>query len=60
MDIYIKKIVELSEEEKNILRAAAGIMDWLAEETDEGDYYRASEDITWAAQNSPFTIETHE
>ena len=39
MDIYIKKIVELSEEEKNILRAAASIMDWLAEETDEGDFF---------------------
>ena len=60
MEIYIKKIVELSEEEKITLRAAASIMYWLAEETDEGDFFRASEDIMWAVENSPFTIETHE
>lgn len=60
MEIYTKKIVELSEEEKNVLRTAAGIMDWLAEETDEGDFFRASEDIIWAVVNSPFTIETRE
>ena len=60
MEIYIKKIVELSEEEKKTLRAAASIMDWLAEETDESDFYRASEDIMWAVENSPFTTETRE
>ena len=60
MEIYTKKIVELSKEEKDTLRAAAGIMDWLAEETDEGDFFRASEDIMWAVENSPFTIETRE
>ena len=60
MEIYVKKIVELSEEEKKTLRAAARIMDWLAEETDEGDFFHTSEDIMWAVENSPFTTETRE
>lgn len=60
MNIHTKKIVELSEEEKHTLRAAAHILDSLAEELDEGDFFRASEDIMWAVQNSPFQITSDE
>ena len=58
MDIYIKKIVDLSEEEKSLLRAAACILDPLARELDDGDFYDTSEGIMRAVEESPFTTET--
>ena len=60
MYIRAKKIVELTGEEKNTLMAAARILDSLAEELDEGDFFRASEDFMWAVQNSPFQITSDE
>ena len=60
MYIRAKKIVELTGEEKNTLMAAACILDLLAEELDEGDFFRAKEDIMWAVENSPFQITSDE
>lgn len=60
MYISAKKIVELTREEKNTLMAAACILDLLAEELDEGDFFRAKEDIMWAVENSPFQITSDE
>ena len=60
MNIYTKKIVELSEEEKNTLRMASYVLDLLADETNEDEYYRMRDDIRWIIENSPFTIENYE
>ena len=60
MEIYTKKILTLSAEEKETLRAAAKILYALYDETHDCDYTSAEDTIMWAVQNSPFEIENYD
>lgn len=60
MEIYTKRILTLSADEKATLRAAASILSSLYDETNDADYYSAEDTIMWAVQNSPFEIETYD
>ena len=60
MEIYTKKVIELTEDEKNTLRTAALILECLGDEMGDTDLLRAYDDIRWAIENSPFQIENHE
>ena len=59
MEIYTKRILTLSAEEKAILRTAATILSSLYDETQDCDYSSAEDTIMWAVENSPFEIETY-
>ena len=60
MEVYTKRILTLSAEEKETLRAAAKILDTLYDETRDCDYCSAEDTIMWAVQNSPFEVETYD
>lgn len=60
MEIYTKRILTLSADEKETLRAAAKILYSLYDETHDSDYSSAEDTIMWAVQNSPFEVETYD
>lgn len=60
MEIYTKRILTLSADEKATLRAAANILASLYGETNDCDYASAEDTIMWAVQNSPFEVETYD
>lgn len=60
MEIYTKRILTLSADERAILRAAASILSSLYDETSDRDYSTAEDTIMWAVQNSPFEVETYD
>lgn len=60
MEIYTKRILTLSADEKETLRAAAKILYSLYDETNDSDYSTAEDTIMWAVQNSPFEVETYD
>ena len=60
MEIYTKRILTLSTDEKATLRAAASILSSLYDETSDRDYSTAEDTIMWAVQNSPFEVETYD
>lgn len=60
MEIYTKRILTLSADEKATLRAAASILASLYDETQDCDYSSAEDTIMWAVQNSPFEVETYD
>lgn len=60
MEVYTKRILTLSAEEKATLRAAASILSSLYDETRDCDYSSAEDTIMWAVQNSPFEVETYD
>ena len=59
MEIYTKRILTLSADERATLRAAASILSSLYDETSDRDYSIAEDTIMWAVQNSPFEVETY-
>ena len=60
MEIYTKRILTLSADEKATLRAAASILSSLYDETRDCDYGSAEDTIMWAVQNSPFEVESYD
>ena len=60
MEVYTKRILTLSADEKATLRTAASILSSLYDETRDCDYSSAEDIIMWAVQNSPFEVETYD
>lgn len=60
MDVYTKKVITLTNEERNILRAAAEIMGELYGETDDSDFDHAETILIHAYTEGTFTTEINE
>lgn len=60
MDVYIKKVVSLTNEERNILHSAAEVMGRLYEETNDSDFNHAETILIHAYTEGTFTTEINE
>ena len=60
MDVYIKKVVSLTNEERNILHSAAEVMGRLYEETNDSDFDNAETILIHAYMEGTFTTEINE
>ena len=60
MDIYTKKVITLTDKERNILRAAAEIMGELHGETDNSDFDYAETVLIDTYTKGTFNIEINE
>ena len=60
MDVYTKRVVSLTNEERDILRKAAEIMGCLYEETNDSDFDYAETILIDAYTEGTFTTEINE
>ena len=60
MNTYIKKVIVLTNEERNILRSAAEIIGKLYAETDDSDFNRAENILIDTYCEGAFDVEINE
>lgn len=60
MNVFTKKVVSLTNEERDILRSAAKIMCRLYEETNDSDFDHAENILIYTHTEGAFTVEINE